>query len=124
MTASERPTFDRPVAARLSSSPKHVVLASVAGRRRYARTVPQRRRAVPLLATGLVLIALGVCVLALIPTTVVGWFAYAPVSEATFSRGTFLQPSHLAGAALLVPGLIGASWAAGFLAGTRVKPQT
>lgn len=91
--------------------------------RRYARTVP-RRPAVLLLVTGLVLFLIGVAVLAVTPRNV-GWFAYAPLSESTFAPpGYFLRPAHLGAAGLATLGLVGASWAAGYLAGTRVHPNS
>lgn len=80
-----------------------------------------RRRASLVLTAGVVLLVAGVAGLFLVPTSTAGfgWFAYAPLSEATFSPGVFLRPVQLwAGAAALV-GLAAASWAVGYLAGRR-----
>ena len=79
-----------------------------------------RRRALIVLVAGLTLVGVGVAVL-MTPQGVAsfGWFAYAPLSEATFPPGLFLTPLHLWGAAAGVTGLVATSGALGYMVGRR-----
>jgi heme/copper-type cytochrome/quinol oxidase subunit 1 len=76
---------------------------------------PRLARAV--LVVGLVLVAVGASVLAFVPTTQFGWFAYAPLSDTTYTPGVVLGTAQLWGAAAGAVGLAAASGAAGYLAG-------
>lgn len=79
-----------------------------------------RNRVLTVLVAGLILACVGVAVLMSDQGVAsFGWFAYAPLSEATFAPGQFLTPVHLWGAAACVTGLIATSGALGYMIGRR-----
>ena len=82
--------------------------------------VSPRRRALLLLAAGLVLVAGGAVVLVSVPVGGVGFGWFEPVSGTTAPpRFYALRPAHLGATAVAVVGLVAASWAAGYLVGRR-----
>lgn len=85
----------------------------------YARTVPLPRRASLVLALGALLLVVGAALLVVAATVDVGWFAYAPESQAVLAPGVWLRPRQVWGAGLVVAGLVVVSGAVGFLVGRR-----
>ncbi|GIG39230.1 hypothetical protein Cph01nite_09920 [Cellulomonas phragmiteti] len=69
---------------------------------------------------GLVLVVVGVTVLLTNRgDESLGWFAYAPLAEATYSPGLVVTSTHLWAAGAAVVGLVATSGAVGFIVGRR-----
>lgn len=68
-------------------------------------------------------VAIGVVILIAAPTqsATIGWYAYAPLAEATFSPGAsgLLSTPMSIGIVVLVAGLVGLAFSTGFIVGRR-----
>lgn len=75
-----------------------------------------------MLASG-VAVAIGIVVMVAAPppSATFGWFAYAPLAEATFSPGGnhIVSTGMIVGLVVLVAGLVGLAFSTGFVLGHR-----
>lgn len=82
-----------------------------------------RRIIVVTLVSGVLLLA-GILLAILTPVTIAsfGWFAYAPLSAATFVPGLGMQPGFVIGLVLGALGLLGIGFGLGWLFAVRRGP--